>query len=114
MRDREQPRAQNERIRARDAMALDDFWNPLESDGSAADHVFTSGNSKAHVDHQRKAGLRWIHRGVIAGDDARFFHPAHAFGDRRSGEADSAAKFRKRNAGILLQKVQNAPAYGIE
>jgi len=36
-----------------------------------------------------------IDRGVVAGYDARFLHAAHALGDRRRGETDPSAEFRK-------------------
>ena len=95
-------------------MAFQNFGYAFEREGCAADHILAAGDGEAHVDHDRKSCRSRIHRGVIAADDACLFHFANTFGDSWRGETDAPSHFRKREARILLQLLQNAPTEGVE
>lgn len=99
---------QSEGIGAGAAMAFEDFRHFADGSGEAREHV--SNDADTDEGSNGQADFRRVDFGAESGDDARVFHLAHAFGNRRQSEADAASEFGKGEASVLLQLLQDMPA----
>src|ERR1041385_2420220 len=102
----------NERVRSGAAMALHDLRRILHHGGNAGEHI--SHNRHSYESGDWHADFHWVNIGVIAHNNAGFFHALNPLNNCWCSEAYTPAQLSVREPSIDLQLLQQLPANLIE